>query len=92
MYSICIRLAEEDAGNILAGFWYLYRQEAGEEAVAKYFPNKEKFDRKLKELLGLNGRFTSQELFVMFHLAYEAMYGREMSCLENTVIYWEPHQ
>lgn len=92
LYSICIRLAEEDARNILAGFWHLYGQEAGEETVARYFPDKEKFDQKFKELLELGEHFTSQELFVMFHLAYEAMYGREIPCLDHTVIYWEPHQ
>ena len=92
LYSICVRLAEENAADILTAFWHLYRWEAGEEAISKYFPDKEKFDRKLGELLELGDYFTSQELFVMFHLAYEAMYGREISCLEDLVIYWEPHQ
>lgn len=92
LYSICIHLAEDDARNILTGFWHLYGQEAGEEAVARYFPDKEKFDQKFEELLELGEHFTSQELFVMFHLAYEAMYGREIPCLDHTVIYWEPHQ
>ncbi len=92
LYSICIRLAEEHATDILSGFWHLFRREAGEKAVTAFFPDKEKFDRKMEELLGLNDCFTSQELFVMFHLAYESMYGREILDLENTIIYWEPHQ
>jgi hypothetical protein len=45
----------------------------------------------MTELLNLGDKFTSQELFVMFHIAYEKMYGRNIENVENTIIYWEPH-
>lgn len=92
LYSICIRLAEEKSADILDDFWNLYKREAGEKAVSAYFPDKGRFERKMNELLNLRSQFTSQELFVIFHMAYEAMYGREISDLEDIVIYWEPHQ
>ena len=91
LYFICSRLAEKESSDILTDFWLLYQKEAGEGAIKKDFPDRERFHQKMKELLGLGSRFTSQELFVMFHIAYEAMYGREISNLNNKMIYWEPH-
>lgn len=34
---------------------------------------------------------TSQQLFVMFHLAYTAMYGQDISNVNDYMIYWEIH-
>jgi hypothetical protein len=45
----------------------------------------------MKELLQKKKKFSSQELFVVFHIAYAAMCGAEITNLQNTVIYWEPH-
>ena len=91
LYSICIRLAEEKSKDILSVFWTLYQEEAGGAAVEWDFPYRDKFQQKMEELLELSDCFTSQELFVMFHIAYEAMYDREISNLANMIIYWEPH-
>lgn len=91
LYFTCIRLAGKESAEILPCFWRLYQREAKEGAWEKDFPDKEKFTRKMEELLKHGNCFTSQELFVMFHIAYEAMYGREITNLGNTVIYWEPH-
>ena len=91
LYFTCIRLAGRESSEILPCFWRLYQREAKEGAWEKDFPDKEKFTRKMEELLERGNRFTSQELFVMFHIAYEAMYGREITDLGSTVIYWEPH-
>ncbi len=91
LYFICIRLAEERSDNILADFWSLYQSEAIAEAIERDFPNKDKFNQKMIELLKLSNYFTSQELFVMFHLANGAMFGKEVEKLNSTVIYWEPH-
>ena len=91
LYSICIRLAEKESSDIMSAFWQLYQREAKEGAWEWNFPNREKFDKKMEELLKYGKRFASQELFVMFHIAYEAMYGREISDLKDMVIYWEPH-
>ncbi len=91
LYDICIRLAEEVSDKILTVFWQIYQSESKSGTIEQDFPYKDRFDEKMKELLQLSLHFTSQELFVMFHLAYEAMYGRENLDLKNIVIYWEPH-
>lgn len=91
LYFTCIRQAEKEPSEILPCFWRLYQREAKEGAWEKDFLDKEKFTQKMNELLKHGNCFTSQELFVMFHIAYEAMYGREITNLGNTVIYWEPH-
>lgn len=91
LYTICIRLAEEKSENILASFWKLYQEEAADQSISWMFVDKDKFCRKMRELLNLQNYFTSQELFVIFHLAYAAMHGKESDNLSNTIIYWEPH-
>lgn len=91
LYTICIRLAEEAASDILSEFWKIYENEADQGLISKDFPEREKFHHKMEELLKLSDHFSSQELFVMFHLAYLAMYGREISDMKKIVIYWEPH-
>ncbi len=94
LYYFCIRLAEESANDILSVFWTLYHEEIQEdEDVFSAFAGKdtEKFNKKMKELLAIGEYFSSQELFVMFHLAYMAMYDNEVLNLKNTIIYWEPH-
>lgn len=91
LFSICVRLAEKESSDIMHGFWQLYKNEAKEEAWKQGFPNKEKFIKKMEELLKCGNQFASQELFIMFHIAYEAMYGREISDMKDIMIYWEPH-
>lgn len=91
LYSICVRLAEEQSDTILADFWMLYQREVGLEVCKRDFPDKNAFIQKMEELLRLGDHFTSQELFVMFHLAINKMYGQETPNLNNMVIYWEPH-
>ncbi len=90
MFSICIRLAEKKASDILDYFWRIYEKEAGKEAINGDFPQKELFCQKMEELLRQKGRFSSQEIFVMLFIAYESMYGRCFS-MNRTYIYWEPH-
>ena len=93
LYYICIRLAEEKAKDILSAFWSLYQEEIRDEGMVSAFGGKDKtkFDKKMKELLATGESFSSQELFVMFHLAYIAMYDEEVDDLEETIVYWEPH-
>ncbi|MDE7431717.1 MAG: hypothetical protein K2N34_07380, partial [Lachnospiraceae bacterium] len=94
LYSICIRLAEEQAGDIVSTFRMLYLREASDvdENAASIGFDKEKFYHKIEELLSEGGHFTSSELFIVFHLAYEAGFGREYMNLSSVIIYWEPHQ
>lgn len=91
LYSFCVRLAEEKAIDIPSAFWSIYQQEAGKERVDMDFPFREKFDKKMSSLLAMEEQFTSQELFILFELAYAAMFQEEDINLENAVIYWEPH-
>ena len=37
-------------------------------------------------------RFTSQELFVIFHIAFAKMSGQKINDLSTMTIYWEPHE
>lgn len=90
LYSICIRLAEEKADCILSEFWILMQELYDANSIDICFPDKDRFVRKMDELLAAKKYFTSQELFVMFHLAYETM-KRDIVNLGNIVIYWEPH-
>ena len=91
LYFICMYLAGKKSSELMEDFWRLYKIEAEDGAVERDFPNREKFIKKMEELLKLGDSFTSQELFVMFHIAYEAMYGRKILNLKDMIIYWEPH-
>lgn len=106
LYSICIRLAEYMSKDILPAFmmlhqkesssdlevWTIYQRMTEGDAKIQINPDKEKFYRKMEELLKLSDCFTSQELFVMFHIAYASMFGREIQDIGNVIIYWEPHE
>ncbi len=87
LFWYCIRLSLEEAADILPVFWKLYDNE--DSGILK--PSV--FNEKMERLLSRGGRFTSQELFVMFHMAYMYMCGREIPKTEinHMIIYWEPH-
>ncbi len=91
LYYLCICLSEVKSSDLLEVFWELYQKESIEGSIERTFSNQERFDSKMRELLRFSDQFTSQELFVMFHLAFAAMHGREISNLEDVIIYWEPH-
>jgi hypothetical protein len=92
LYYICVRLAEKKSTEILECFWNMFDKEADlEHNVKNQFLHKNLFNCVMTELLDLKDKFTSQELFVMFHIAYEKMYGRIIVNTANMVIYWEPH-
>lgn len=106
LYSICIRLAEYRSKDILSAFmvlhqkesssdqevWAIYQRMTEKDVKIQINPDKEKFIRKMKELLKISDHFTSQELFVMFHIAYAAMLDREIPDIGEVIIYWEPHE
>lgn len=87
LFWICIRLSTERAENMLSLFWKLIE---GDEAK---IVDKKAFAVKMQQLLALGSTFTSQELFIMFHIAYMHMLGVEVSenTIKEAVIYWEPH-
>ena len=48
----------------------------------------------MRQLLKIYDQFTSQELFVIIHIAFMYMNGRDVlvSDINKMIIYWEPHQ
>lgn len=91
LYFICLMLAEVKADEILSEFWNLYRSAVQSTDIEKgQFPEPDIFSDEMKKMLAKRDFFTSQELFVMFHIAYSAMFGMKMD-MRNTVIYFEPH-
>ena len=45
----------------------------------------------MMQLLSEDERYTSQEIFVMIHMAYMYMYGVNVDDVSGMLIYWEPH-
>ena len=74
--------------NILPVFWETYGDIAAETIY-----DKQLFNKKMEQLLEHKNRVTSQQLFVMFHVAYMYMEERDISQfdLSDMIIYWEPH-
>lgn len=92
LYFICMRLAVESSDNILVLFWKIYREESAYfKGEGQDITNIEKFNQSMKKMLILKHSFLSQELFVMIHIAYAEMYGRNIKSLCDMIIYWEPH-
>lgn len=87
LFWICVSLSVEPAGNILALLWKLI------EGNEKLFSNVPAFNEKMEDLLSYGDEFTSQELFVMIHIAYMYMFGKNLKqCdISGMLIYWEPH-
>lgn len=91
LFYYCVRLADLDADEVLTQFWEMYNKEAGSKE--QEFPYYDKFEASAERLLCLKERFTSQELFVLFHIAYaEMLSGKIMKDVSGLIIYWEPHQ
>lgn len=97
LFYYCIRLAGCDADEILPAFWKMYDADCigKERAFARKnesFINIERFEKSFKRLTCGKKSFTSQELFIMFHIAYTEMWGgKQYSDVSRLVIYWEPH-
>lgn len=88
LFLICIQLAEERASNILNEFQILCGSIMIHEEKT-FLLHKEKFYEKFQELLGLKDSFTSQELFVIIHIAYAAAWGQKVTDLQEMLIYYE---
>lgn len=87
LFWISVRLSTVCADNILSLFWKLMK---GQE---KIIFNQSAFVEKMEQLLEFDDSFTSQELFVMIHIAYMNMFGKDISLddIASMIIYWEPH-
>lgn len=91
LFLYCIRLSIEKAENIWTVFEKLYMEEFIYQ-LGVDFTDWDKFEKSTKELLSLKESFTSQELFMIFHIAYAEMVNDEkIADIGQKVIYWEPH-
>lgn len=91
LFLYCIRLAGERAENILAAFKKMCQEELAFR-IEDEFTCWDEFERRFEELLSLKESFTSQELFVILHIAYaEMLCGYRITDLNQKIIYWEPH-
>ena len=90
MFYYCMRLANIDSDKVMPLFWEMYGAEASSDDLV--ILRHEIFEERVKSLLGIKERFTSQELFVLFSIAYiEVISSRHISDVSKLVIYWEPH-
>lgn len=90
LFFYCMCLANLDSDKIIDSFWEIYDREACNKD--EEFPYPERFEESARRLLVLKKRFTSQELFVLFHIAYaEMMRCERIPNVSELVIYWEPH-
>lgn len=87
LFWICVCLSMKESKDILPFLWKLIDKNCG--AII----NPTAFNEKMEELLSCGSRFTSQELFVMIHVAFMYMLGRNIAenDIGNSIIYWNPH-
>ncbi len=90
LYSFCVRLSMLPSCSILQSFWEMFDAEIS-RGDGYEFPDKAVFHGCMEELLKEKDRFTSQELFVILHIAYARMLGMITEDISNMTIYWEPH-
>lgn len=91
MFYYCIRLANVDSDEVMPLFWEMYDAESDGTDILSSLHSKT-FEERAQSLLSLKARFTSQELFVLFNIAYiEMISGRHISDASKYIIYWEPH-
>ncbi len=77
-----ILLARYPSSEIFSQFEKLYSEfvSSDTEELVNAIPNLLKFEQSMHRLLKLKERFTSQELFVLFHIAYTEMaYGVQVT-------------
>ncbi len=88
LFWFCIRLSGRNIKEISSLFLELYDLEW--EGIK--LKDQDAFIEKMQQLLPEEkDTCTSQELFVIFHIAYMYMYDRNLSNASDKMIYWEPH-
>ncbi len=92
LFVYCMRLSIEKAENILSAFELMLKKEMSEADFLESFPYWNRFKKSLTRWLALQEEFTSQELFLIFHIAYaEMMSGDGIADISQKVIYFDPH-
>lgn len=91
LFLYCVRLAKQKAEKILRAFKKIFMEELIVNADSE-ISNWYLFEQSVKKYLLLKDNFSSQELFVIFNIAYAEMMSREeITDIGNKIIYWEPH-
>lgn len=91
LFLYCIRLAGKKSDDIYQTFTKMCREELAFQWENE-FADWDAFEKSLKRLLSMKESFTSQELFVVFHVAFtEMLCGYKVTDLNAKIIYWEPH-
>lgn len=92
LFVYCIYLSNEKSKDICSTFRSMLKANKNEEQIKDVFPYWNRFEEGMARWLCLQERFTSQELFVIFHIAYaEMMSGEKITNLSEKVIYFDPH-
>lgn len=92
LFLYCIRLAGENADNILKVLKSVLAEEYEPFGSDAHFPNWNLFKSSAERWLFQKEKFTSQELFMIILVSYtEMMTGEKIIDLSSKVIYWEPH-
>lgn len=90
LFLYCICLVQEKTENILSAFKNIIDNFINDADLI--FFAWDKFEWNMRYLLGLKEQFTSQELFLIFHIAYAGMKSEtKITDISDKVIYWEPH-
>lgn len=91
LFWYCIRLSGKKTDDLVSLFLKLIDMEWEGKQLVDVNLFMEKMIQLLDRKKGQEHTHTSQELFVIFHIAYLYMYGIDINSPENMVIYWEPH-
>lgn len=90
MFIYCVRLSCVDSNQIFPLFWEMLEQDEPKYVVGE-FSNRHIFQQVCEKTLKKKRKFTSQELFVLFAIAYSEMKGRKIENISDKYIYFEPH-
>ena len=88
LFWFCMQMGGREADDIIPLFLHLYdcafgTEELKQERICKFIESGEVY-----KLLKGGERYTSQQLFVIFHAV---LYGKSAGDVGSMVIYWEPH-
>ena len=93
LFWFCVRLSVRKANEIPSLFLQWYQSEwkgrLGLDDIDAF--DVDVFMEKMCKLLKKRDIWTSQGLFMIFHIAYMYMCGTDIDNAEDMVIYWEPH-
>lgn len=96
LFYLCLRLSMVERSDIISSLWEFYYTEGlyYDNVLDKDRWDKDKinkFNENMEKMLSVKERFTSQELFIIIHIAYAQTWLKITKCVSDMVIYWEPH-